>query len=484
MTIERQEVTPIVTRHKLRFLTDADLALMQEATLHILENVGVRFPSKKALDIFREHGAEVDDQTEIVKISADLVRKAMSTVPRYYKLGARDPSVEFSLQKDHTYFCPDGCGHEVVDFRTGEFRPSTKEDVGRMARIVDYLGSTAFFWPPVSAQDCGETSPLHELEIGWNNTTKHVQSVTLMGENAVKYALEMATVVSGGRKNLRENPIFSAIICTIAPLIQDKEAIEGAMLLAEAGVPVTFLAMPTLGTTAPATLAGSYAVADAEVISATVLLQLFAPGAPISHSVMHGWADPRTGNYVSYPLDARARYAPVEMAHHWNMPSFGGAFGTESIRPGTWQSAAEVALDPVMVSLAGAEWVTGIGLNRSFTLLHAEAILLDNDLYQRARYALADMDITAETIGLDVIEKVGPGGHYLAEKHTRKFMRQSWKPGLTHELDAEMKFRDPVEVAREKIAWIMDNYQVDPLPEDQQQELKKILSAADKEIKG
>jgi len=424
-----QQVTPIVTRHKLRFLSDADLALMQQATLHILENVGVKFPSKKALAVFREHGAEVDEQSKIVKIPADLVMKAMSTVPRYFKVGARDPLVEFSLQKDHTYFCTDGNGHEVVDFKTGEFRPSTKEDVGTMARVVDYLGSTAFFWPPVSAQDCGETSSLHELDVSWNNTTKHVQSVTLMGEHVVKYALEMAEVVSGSRQKLRENPIFSAIICTIAPLIQDKEAIEGAMLLAKAGVPVTFLAMPTLGTTAPATLAGSYAVADAEVISATVLLQLFAPGAPVSHSVMHGWADPRTGNYVSYPLDARARYAPVEIAHHWNMPSFGGAFGTESHRPGTWQSAAEVALDPVMVSLAGAEWVTGIGLNRSFTLLHAEAIMLDNDLYQRARFALADLEINDETIGMDVIEKVGPGGHFLAEKHTRKFMRQAWSPG-------------------------------------------------------
>jgi trimethylamine--corrinoid protein Co-methyltransferase len=412
------------------------------------------------------------------------VMKAMASVPRYFKVGARDPSLDITLQKDHTYFCPDGCGVEVVDFVTGEMRPSSKADVGRMARVVDYLSSMAFFWPPVSAQDCGETSTLHELEVGWNNTAKHVQSVTLMGEKVVRYALEMAAVISGSRQALRESPIFSAIICTIAPLVQDKEGIEGAMLLAEAGVPVTFLAMPTLGTTAPATLAGSFIVADAEVISATVLLQLVAPGAPVSHSVMHGWADPRTGNYVSYPLDARARYAAVNMAHHWNMPSFGGAYGTESHNPGTWQSAAEVALDPVLVSLAGAEWVTGLGLNRSYTLLHAEAIILDDDLYHRARYALADMEVTPETMALDVIEKVGPGEHFLAEKHTRKFMRQSWVPGLNNQLDAESKYRNPVDVAREKIGWILDNYQPDPLPEDQQAELKKILAAADKEIKG
>ncbi|MEJ2486657.1 MAG: trimethylamine methyltransferase family protein [Anaerolineales bacterium] len=483
MTLERQNLAPIVTRHKLQFLTDHELTLMQEGTLHVLEKVGVRFSSEKALAVFEEHGADVNHETGIVKIPADLVTKAMASVPRYFEVGARDSSLSFSLQKDHTYFCPDGCGVEVVDFASGEMRPSTKADVARMARVVDYLGSMAFFWPPVSAQDCGVTSMLHELDAAWNNTVKHVQSVTLMGERVVKYALDMAEVIAGSREALRESPIFSAIICTIAPLVQDSEGIEGAMLLAKAGIPVTFLAMPTLGTTAPATLAGSFIVADAEVISATVLLQLVAPGTPVSHSVMHGWADPRTGNYVSYPLDARARYAAVNIAHHWKMPSFGGAFGTESHNPGTWQSAAEVALDPALVSLAGAEWVTGIGLNRSYTLLHAEAILLDDDLYHRARYALADMEVTPETMALDVIEKVGPGEHFLAEKHTRKFMRQSWVPGLNNQLNAESKYRDPVEVAREKIAWILDNYQVDPLPEDQQRELKRILAAADQEIK-
>jgi len=484
MNVSRQQVAPIVTRHKLQFLTDNELKQLQAGTLHLLENVGVKFPSEKAMRVFKEHGADVDFSSGIVKLPSDLVLKAMASVPRYFQLGARDPSLGFSLQKDHTFFCPDGCGVEVVDFSTGELRPSTKADVGRMARVADYLSSMSFYWPPVSAQDHGETSTLHELEISWNNTKKHVQSVTLMGERAVNYALEMATVIMGSREALRANPNFSAIICTISPLVQDKEAIEGAMLLAEAGVPVTFLAMPTLGTTAPATLAGSFLVADAEIISATVLLQLVAPGAPVSHSVMHGWADPRTGNYVSYPLDARARYAAVNIAHHWNMPSFGGAYGTESHNPGTWQSAAEVALDPVMVSLAGAEWVTGLGLNRSYTLLHAEAIILDDDLYHRARYALADMQVDSESMALDVIENVGPGDHFLAEKHTRKFMRQSWVPGLNNQLDSEGKYRDPVEVAREKIAWILENYQVEPLPDDQQQELKKILAAADKEIKG
>jgi trimethylamine--corrinoid protein Co-methyltransferase len=371
---------------------------------------------------------------------------------------------------------------ETVDLGTRQRRPSRKADVGRMAHVVDYLSSMAFYWPMVSAQDYGKTAPLHELDASWNNTVKHVQSETLMGEVPARYAIEMATVIGGSKDDLRSRPVFSLVLCTIAPLVQDEEGIEGALVLAEAGIPVTFLAMPTLGTTSPATLAGALAVGDAEIISGTVLLQLASPGAPICHSIMHGWADPRSGNYVPYPVDARCRYGSVDMAHHWGMPSFGGAFGTESAEPGTWQSAADVALDPLLIGLTGVEWVTGIGLNKSFTRLYPEAIIMDDELYHRARYALMAMDVSEETLALDVIQKVGPGGHYLAQKHTRQHMRTAMKPGLGHQMDAEGKYRDPLEVARERVKWILDNYRPEPLEKAKQAELTRILAAADKEL--
>jgi trimethylamine---corrinoid protein Co-methyltransferase len=482
MPVERPGLEPLRPAFHVQYLSDEELEQMQEATLHILEEVGVKFPSDKALDIFREHGARVDDETQVVRIPRDLVQRAMSTVPRYFPLGARDPAFHFDLQEGASYFTTDGCGVETVDFETRQRRPSTKADVGRMARVADYLSSMAFYWPMVSAQDCGPTAPLHELDVSWNNTVKHVQSETLMGEKPARYAIEMATVLAGDREALRRRPLFSLVLCTIAPLVQDQEGIEGALALAEAGIPVAFLAMPTLGTTSPATQAGALAVGDAEIISGTVLLQLAHPGAPVSHSIMQGWADPRSGNYVPYPVNARSRYAVVDMAHHWNMPAFGGAFGTESHAPGTWQAAADVALDPLLIGLAGAEWVTGIGLNRSFTLLYPEAIILDDELYHRARYALMGMDVSPETLALDVIEKVGPGGHYLSQKHTRRHMRTAMVPGLGHQAGTDGKYRDPIEVARERVRWILDNHQPQPLEQAQKTELARILAAADREL--
>jgi trimethylamine--corrinoid protein Co-methyltransferase len=482
MPIERLPIEPIRSAFKFQFQSDERLDQLQAATLEILETVGVRFPSEQALEILAGHGAHVDRDSQIVRIPSDLVRQAMATVPRYFNLGARAPSCDLQLQEGVTYFTTDGCGVETIDFETRQRRASCKADVGRMARVVDYLSSMAFCWPMVSAQDHGKIAPLHELDASWNNTVKHVQSETLMGASLARYGVEMGTVIAGDKDELRRRPMFSVLICTIAPLAQDKEGIESALVLAEAGIPVGFMAMPTLGTTAPATLAGALAMADAEIISATVLIQLAFPGAPVFHSLLQAWADPRSGAYVGYPLDSRCRYTPIEMAHHWGMPTLGGAFGTDSSTPGTWQSAVEVTLDPFLVGLAGSELVTGIGLNETYTLLYPEAIILDDDIYHRARYALMEMEISPETLALDTIRAVGPGGHFLAQKHTRKHMRKAMVPAVTHQMGQDGKYRDPLEVAREKVTWILENYQPEPLEEAKKAELSRILEAADREL--
>ncbi len=481
--MDRPPIEPMRTSRKLSFLDGQQLKDLQEATFQILENTGVQFPSEKALDVFVEHGAVVDRGSQIVKIPRDLVIRAMGKVPRYFTLGARNPEFDLTLQEGVSYFTNDGCGHNVADSITGEIRASKKKDVGIAARINDYLSSMAFSWTMVSAQDCGLTAPLHEIDVTWRNNTKHYQSVTMMGEKICRYGIEMATVLRGSEEELRNRPPISLIVCTIAPLVQDKEAIEGALVLGEKGIPIVVMSMPTMGTTAPATYAGALAVGDAEVISATVLMQLANPGTPVFHSIFHAWADPRTAAYVGYPLDSRARYAPVEIAHHWGMPSLGGAFGTEASEPDSWRSAAEIATDPLLVALAGAEIVTGIGLRDTYTTLYPESFILDDDIYHSARFSLLDMDVNPETLAVDVIAAVKPGGHFLSQKHTRKNMRTSMVRGVSHQLDKMGKYRKPSEYARERIQWILDNHHPEPPPDDVQKEINRILKTADKELK-
>jgi len=476
------QLEPIRSAYRLQYLTDEQLDQLQEATLCILEDVGVKFPSEKALAILDGHGARVDKDTQIVRFPRDMVFKALKTVPRYFVMGARIPEYDLDLQDGVTYFTTDGCGVQVCDLDSGNIRPSTKADVGMMARVADYLPAIGFYWPMVSAQEHAGSAPLHEIDASWNNTVKHVQSETIMGGRDCEYAVEMATVIAGSREELRRRPPLSLVVCTIAPLVQDHAGIEGAMVMAEAGVPVGFLAMPCLGTTAPATLAGALAMGDAEIISATVLMQLVAPGAPVFHSLMQAWADPRTGGYVSYPRDARGRYGVVEMAHHWGMPSLGACYGTDSVETGTWQSAAEPALDAFLAGLTGPEIVTGMGLARTYTRLYPEQIILDEDLYQRGRAYLQQVDVNEETLAIDAIQAVGPGGHFLGQKHTRQHIRSSLVRGVTHELDKDSKYREPREVARERVKWILENHHPEPLEKSRQDELARILAAADKEL--
>ena len=127
--------------------------------------------------------------------------------------------------------------------------------------------------------------------------------------------------------------------------------------------------------------------------------------------------------------------------------------------------------------LSGAELVTGMGLDRTYTLLYPEGIFLDNELYERARYSLMGLDVDDETLALDVIASVGPSGHYLAEEHTRTHMKTALKRGLEHDLVGG-HYRDPIEVAREKAAWVREHHHPEPLGTAEQAELTRILEVA------
>ena len=134
---------PIRSAYRLQFLSDSQLDQLQESTLDILENVGVKFPSEKCLKIFAEHGAHADMEKQIVKIPRGMVFNALKTVPRYFVMGARAPEYDLQLQENVTYFTTDGCGLETIDLYTGEKRTSTKADVGMMARVAGVMAASA-----------------------------------------------------------------------------------------------------------------------------------------------------------------------------------------------------------------------------------------------------------------------------------------------------------------------------------------------------
>jgi trimethylamine--corrinoid protein Co-methyltransferase len=484
MSSETPPLQPIRPKQQFHILDEGQIETLANGTLEILAETGVHCPSAKCLNIYAEHGADVDFANQIVRIAPDLVLASLKSAPRYYTMGARSPAHDLDLSKGGLYCATDGCGVETIDFATRERRASRKEDVATMARVADALSSIGFYWPIVSAADYPTTAPLHELDASFNNTLKHVQSETVMGEELGRYAVEMARVIAGNEKSMRVRPPLSLLVCCIAPLGQDKEGMESALLFAEAGLPVGFMSMANVGSTGPATLAGTIVAGDVEIVSALVLIQMAYPGAPVFHSFMPGVMHPRTGAYLSSTLESSLFYPiGVEMAHHWGVPTLAGVFGTDGMVPG-WESAAEAASSLMLCALAGAETGSGLGLVESCTLLYPEAVVVDSDVYHRVRLEAEGLDTSSEALALDVIKEVGPRGLFLKHRHTREHLRERKFSELTGQADGSGKMRDPVEVAREKVESIIQNHYPEPLEDVQKRELTRILSTADREIGG
>ena len=273
---------------------------------------------------------------------------------------------------------------------------------------------------------------------------------------------------------------MSDLIGTVSPLMHDRDGIEAGLVFAEAGVPVCYVTMPNLGTTAPATKAGAFVVGAAEIVAAAVLHELAAPGAPVIGSIMQIYADPRTALTMTTPLDDRCRFLATELLHSFGIPALGPFGGIDAPEAGTWLSGVETILQLMQLPLDGCELYTGIGTLDTYNLFTVENLILDDDLYHRARHAFLDIPMDEESLALDVIDAVGPGGHFLAQPHTRRHMRDAVLRAVSQEIGPDgQHYRDPVEVARERGLDIVEHYRPEPLEQGVRDELRAIVGAAD-----
>jgi trimethylamine--corrinoid protein Co-methyltransferase len=474
------DIIPFTSPIRGELLTRQQLETLQAGTLQLLAEVGVHFPSRRALEIFSDHGAHVDHEQQIVKIPPDLVQQAMSTAPRSFVLGGREPRFDMLLDGSCSYMCTDGTGVHVIDLETREKRASRKEDTALFARVCDALPLVSFLWPPVSAQDYGATAPLHQCHAALTNTLKHVRGGMTVFPALAPYAVEMATIVAGSEEVRRQRPPICANICTIAPLSQDGDGVETALVFAEAGIPTSFMAMPTMGSTAPATPLGALVLGDTEVVSALVLMQLAFPGAPVFHSNLISLMHPRTGGYVGevgVPLSGMA----VQMAHAWNVPSLGGGSVSSDAPEIGWESGSDAGMGAALIPLYGGEVCGYMGLLDGSMVLYPEQVILDHENCQRAYDLLHGFDFNESDMALDVIIDVGPRSHYLKHKHTRKHIRDFRLSRITGQKGADGQPRDPREVALEEFKRISETHHPKALPKEALAELDRVLAAAERE---
>jgi trimethylamine--corrinoid protein Co-methyltransferase len=245
------------------------------------------------------------------------------------------------------------------------------------------------------------------------------------------------------------------------------------------------MSMPTLGATAPAAPGGALVVGNAELVSAMVLMQLVAPGAPVFYSLCASVMDPRTAGYiVGIPEKYLCNTAAVQLAHDWGVPALAGAFAMDSPEPASWQLGRDSVYTALMVALAGADLAEGLGMVQASTLLVPEQIIFDDEIYHIHRVLAEGMDASAGALALDVIAAVGPRGHFLAQEHTRGHMRGIWIPELAHprpQLGAG-SLPGIRQRARGRLDRILAEHHPEPLDEVVQAELHAILDAAAREL--
>src|SRR5512142_1625444 len=414
---------------KLEILTPAEVRRIHDATLWIIEKVGIRFPSEAALNIWEQHGAQVDRQTKIVKAKAELIESALKTCPPAYPLSARDGEQDLLLDGNHVFVGTDGCGVEVIDIESGQRRTSRLEDVQDIARLADGTEEVAFHWVPVSAQDTPvETRGLHEIRAIWQNSTKHVQTESIYKASEAAAAIEMAALIAGGVEQLRKRPVLSLMQCTAPPLGHDGGSLDAALLAAEVGIPTGFMTMAACLTTGPATMAGNLAVGNAEVIAGTALLQLAYPGAPVFYAAAQTASDLRTGAYTGGgPEDFLYGAATNVLSDYYNIPLSMGSFATGAKEP-NWQAGIENSLSTFMACVVMSDMLLGVGFLHGSRIWSFAQMLMDCEIFSIVHKTLQGIVVDDETLALDAIRAVGPGGNFLAQKHTRKHMREVFVP--------------------------------------------------------
>ncbi|MEE4276200.1 MAG: trimethylamine methyltransferase family protein [Thermoleophilia bacterium] len=420
-------------RPHLTLLDDAGLERLRAATLDVLGNTGVAFKSAAARAVLRDAGARVDDESGVVWIPPDLVEATVAAAPREIVLGARDGLHDLLLDGGTTHPTHDGIGAYVLDHRTFERRQATLDDLRAATLVGDALDEVALTWYAVNPS--GSVEPRLEGVLSSHTlltaSGKHAQGAVLAPRD-VPYVMELAGLASPGGRWDPARPVFSAIYCPVSPLQHEADAVEAAMALVRQHVPLSIYALPLAGATAPATLAGAIVQTNAEVLSSVVLFQLVEPGCPLVYVANAALMDMHAASYAAAsPESMLMNLTLTELGRSYGLPILTVGFSTDAWTPGP-RLGAESALMTATGLLAGADILIGMGMLNSANALCLPKLLLDAELWGACRRLARGVELDDEHLMLDLMERVGPGGHYLSAKETSATLRagEHWRPGL------------------------------------------------------
>jgi len=469
---------------KLNFLSREEIERIHGKSLKILEEVGIMFGSKKGLKILEDAGCEVDWDELSAKIPSHLVENALKTLPSQFLLAARDPERDIICGDGSLYFTAAGQGLWVRDLETRQRRPSNLDDLIQCMKLIDALDEVeetcAMVMPREITPEMGE---LVSLQISLQYSTKH-----FLGGGTdlrfIPFAKEMLAAVLGDINQLSDRPIFSAVINPVSPLSNRGELVDCTLEWAPYKVPIFLQFLPLGGGTSPITLAGTVLEANAEFLGNMTLYQLAEPGWPTIWALAGGSIDMRSGRWVFGPEGTLMTLALIEMAKYYGVPSNSWGHSSTEAKAIGFQSGVEGTIPGLLAGLAGVDNMWGPADMDGATLIDLAFVMLATETIHQTKRFLQGMNTTQEYFLSDVIAQMGFLGEYLSDPSTKKYFREEhllprlFKRQSYESWEAQGVTEEDIAIA--KVKEILEKHEPDPLPDDVNKELDRILSAAEK----
>jgi len=483
VTEPAEPIRSLPLRYRVDVLAPDQVARIRDAALAILDRTGFATRSVALLDRMAEHGQRVDAGARRIRLDPAFVEERIALAPPHFTLAGRRPDRDLAIDGTHGYLSPDGCAPQVIDLDTRQRRSSTKADLGQVTRLADALPEIGFLWRSVSAGDTpAEVRSLHEVEVQLNHTTKHLQTGSGADAFGARGVVELCRTVAGGTEALRARPILSSIQCIISPLFWDEGPLDAFEIYAEAGIPISIVSMAMACATAPGTVAGLLALTVAEILSGLVILETIAPGAKAICTGYPSTMDLRSGalNLAAGPDDSFAAMACTQVLRALEVPCATGMLGTGAKRS-DWQAGAQAALAAAKNVFMPADLFNGAGGLYAANVFSPAQLLLDCELFGSVVRWAEGYAIDDEHIGLDVIEDVGPEGHFLAEPHTRQHMGELWRATFMDRTSWEewqaAGEPDPSDIALTEVRRLLAEHEPEPLDEAVAGELSRIVAS-------
>lgn len=407
-----------------KFFAQDQVEKIHQASLDILENVGLLVRNDRAREIYAKHGCSVDTQTGLVKIPSKLVEECRKSYVPDYTFTAQDPKFDIVLPGNRPVVVTGSSAPNIIDPKTGEERRATSADIANIAYLINELPGFDVFSISTLADDApkGQFS-ISRFYPALKNCKKPVRSNTPNIED-LEMVLELGYTIAGSKEAYMERPFINHHYCpVVSPLTMDVDSTEAVIYLTEKGLPVYGTIVPNAGMTAPMSMLSSLTLGNAEFLALATLIQLIRPGAPMIYAVLDTVADMRTGNYAPGAVETGIlQMGHSEMARFYNVPS-GGYIGLTNSHSNDAQSGYETGINTTAALLGGADLFNMGGLLGSLMAFDFAKAVIDSEIAMMLKRIRRGYEFSEENMCLDLIKQVGPGGSFMDLDHTMDNMR-------------------------------------------------------------